>query len=223
MVLKLHRTLLIPYGHHIITCSTIIFLFMLISGLILWWPKNKRTAKHGYKIKWNASPKRLNYDLHKVLGFYASWLLIFSALTGLMWASESFADAVYKITGSSRSIVQTKPPQSDTVAVSSLTVAPIDAVWYRIEKELYHNYATAMFVLPATKTDPILLRANPEKETLYKTDFRYLVNGKKDATQIEPYTQVFDNKHGFINNLSILDLLFNEGRYAVEYLKQQHL
>jgi len=56
-----------------------------------------------------------------------------------------------------------------------------------------------------------------------KTDYRNLVNGKKDATQIEPYTQVFDNKHGFINNLSILDLLFNEGRYAVDYLKQQHL
>ena len=68
-----------------------------------------------------------------------------------------------------------------------------------------------------------------EKTTEYlhevsdKTDFRYLVNGKKDATQIEPYTQVFDTKHGFINNLSILDLLFNEGRYAVDYLKQQHL
>jgi hypothetical protein len=68
-----------------------------------------------------------------------------------------------------------------------------------------------------------------EKTTEYfhevsdKTDFRYLVNGKKDTTQIEPYTQVFDDKHGFINNLSILDLLFNEGRYAVDYLKQQSL
>jgi hypothetical protein len=68
-----------------------------------------------------------------------------------------------------------------------------------------------------------------EKTTEYfhevseKTDFRYLVNGKKDSTQIEPYTQVFDDKHGFINNLSILDLLFNEGRYAVDYLKQQSL
>jgi hypothetical protein len=60
-------------------------------------------------------------------------------------------------------------------------------------------------------------------EVADKTDFRYLVNGKKDATQIEPYTQVFDNKYGFINNLSILDLLFNEGRYAVDYLKQQRL
>ena len=36
-------------------------------------------------------------------------------------------------------------------------------------------------------------------------------------------TQVFNEKHGFINNLSILDLLFNEGRYAVDYLKNQKL
>ena len=68
-----------------------------------------------------------------------------------------------------------------------------------------------------------------EKTTEYfhevtdKTDYRYLVNGKKDVTQVEPYTQVFDDKHGFINNLSVLDLLFNEGRYAVDYLKQHSL
>lgn len=54
-------------------------------------------------------------------------------------------------------------------------------------------------------------------------DFRYLANGKKDKSQFEPYTQVFEDKHGFINNLSILDLLFNEGRYAVDYLKNQKL
>jgi hypothetical protein len=54
-------------------------------------------------------------------------------------------------------------------------------------------------------------------------DFRYLANGKKDTTICEPYQQVFAEKHGFINNLSILDLLFNEGRYALEYLKKQSL
>lgn len=51
-------------------------------------------------------------------------------------------------------------------------------------------------------------------------DLRHLVNGKKDKTIIEPYTQVFQEKKGFINNLSILDLLFNEGRYTLEYLKK---
>jgi hypothetical protein len=54
-----------------------------------------------------------------------------------------------------------------------------------------------------------------------KTDYRSLINGKKDSTQLEPYTQVFHQKHGFFNNLSILDLLCNEGRYALDYLKKQ--
>lgn len=56
-----------------------------------------------------------------------------------------------------------------------------------------------------------------------KQDFRSLINGKKDASQFDSYTQVFGEKHGYLNNLSILDLLFNEGRYALEYLKQQKL
>jgi len=55
------------------------------------------------------------------------------------------------------------------------------------------------------------------------SDFRNLANGKKDAYQFEPYPQVFEEKHGYINNLSILDLLFNEGRYALDYLKKQSL
>ena len=55
------------------------------------------------------------------------------------------------------------------------------------------------------------------------TDFRSLVEGKKDVSVFEKYTQVFDDKYGFINNLSILDLLFNEGKYAMDYLKEQKL
>ena len=54
-------------------------------------------------------------------------------------------------------------------------------------------------------------------------DFRNLAAGKKDQTQITPYTQVFGEKYGFLNNLSILDLLFNEGRYSLDYLKSQNL
>lgn len=55
------------------------------------------------------------------------------------------------------------------------------------------------------------------------SDFRPLANGKKDTYEFESYTQVFEEKHGYLNNLSILDLLFNEGRYAMDYLKKQEL
>lgn len=55
------------------------------------------------------------------------------------------------------------------------------------------------------------------------SDYRNLANGKKDLYSFESYTQVFHEKHGFLNNLSVLDLLFNEGRFALDYLKQQKL
>ena len=54
-------------------------------------------------------------------------------------------------------------------------------------------------------------------------DFRFLANGKKEVANFTRYTQVFGEKHGFINNLSVLDLLFNEGRFALDYLKEQTL
>jgi len=54
-------------------------------------------------------------------------------------------------------------------------------------------------------------------------DFRHLANGKKDINSFERYPQVFDDKHGFINNLSVLDLLFNEGKFAMDYLKSQKI
>ena len=60
-----------------------------------------------------------------------------------------------------------------------------------------------------------------EVDTNTIQDFRTLVDGKKDQSQFESYTQVFDDKHGFLSNLSILDLLFNEGKYALDYLKSQ--
>lgn len=62
-----------------------------------------------------------------------------------------------------------------------------------------------------------------EIDTSKIRDFRYLINGKKDQSSFERYTQVFDDKHGFLSNLSVLDLLFNEGKFANEYLKSQVL
>ena len=61
-----------------------------------------------------------------------------------------------------------------------------------------------------------------QKTIVNKTDLRHLVNAKKEASYpLENYTQVFNSKHGFIPNLSILDLLFNEGPNALNYLESQ--
>ncbi len=61
-----------------------------------------------------------------------------------------------------------------------------------------------------------------EYEDNPKQDFRNLAEVKQEDS-LERYIQVFEPKHGFIANLSILDLLFTEGPNALNYLEQQTL
>lgn len=81
-----------------------------------------------------------------------------------------------------------------------------------------------------TICDCLQLELNTSKTNVFEKnienteDFRYLVNAKKDYLKpFETYNQVFQEKHGFINNLSILDLLFNEGPNTLNYLESQTL
>ena len=62
-------------------------------------------------------------------------------------------------------------------------------------------------------------KSNQFTKTTSETDYRFLVNARKEAKiEVSAYIQVFQGKHGFISNLSILDLLFNEGPNALNYL-----
>ena len=58
------------------------------------------------------------------------------------------------------------------------------------------------------------------KENPHK-DFRSLARVKSHPHCIsDTYTQVFDDKHGFLENLSILDLLFMEGPNSISFLEK---
>ena len=53
-----------------------------------------------------------------------------------------------------------------------------------------------------------------------KFDLRNLIEHKNKTKKLIPnYTQVFSNKNGFINDLSIIDLIFNEGPNSLRFLK----
>ncbi|MFD0976069.1 WbqC family protein [Salinimicrobium gaetbulicola] len=55
-------------------------------------------------------------------------------------------------------------------------------------------------------------------------DARSLVQAKgRKEFNFEPYTQVFDTKFGYLNNLSVIDLIFNEGPNALNYLENQEI
>ncbi|MCB0467639.1 MAG: WbqC family protein [Aequorivita sp.] len=56
------------------------------------------------------------------------------------------------------------------------------------------------------------------------TDLRILVDAKRKSNfEVEVYTQVHEANHPFLANLSVLDLLFNEGPNALSYLERAPL
>lgn len=88
IVLQLHRYLCMGAAGKAITgISCSIFVFLTLSGLILWWPK-RNSRKQRFRVKWDASFKRLNWDLHAVFGFYIHLVLLVIALTGLVWSYQ---------------------------------------------------------------------------------------------------------------------------------------
>ncbi|MFT5762579.1 MAG: hypothetical protein ACI8WA_001709 [Polaribacter sp.] len=96
-------------------------------------------------------------------------------------------------------------------------LAPIFEKKYTYLQDL--NIDTFLFL-----TDALQIETNFSKTQEYKfepngKDFRLLAEIKQQPEKlVENYIQMFDDKHGFIPNLSILDLLFMEGPNAISYL-----
>src|SRR6056297_1249802 len=85
------------------------------------------------------------------------------------------------------------------------------------------NYACFDFVTEALQLD---LEINKTSEYILhpedKKDLRPLINAKgKFNYEHTEYTQVFQDKLGFLPNLSILDLIFNEGPNSLNFLEAQ--
>ncbi len=98
---RLHRWLLLDtnIGRPIVGWSTFIFVFMVITGLIIWIPQKAKNWKQGLKIKWSGNWKRLNHDLHNTFGFYAAILLLIMGLTGLQWSFDWYRTGLRSVLG----------------------------------------------------------------------------------------------------------------------------
>lgn len=146
-------------GHQVVGWGTMIFFLLLISGLILWWPKkwNKRSREQSFTIKWNARLKRINYDLHNVMGFYIILLALLLAFTGLMMSFPWFNKGAFKLTGGID-----KPRASavsDTLNNSNtVMLAQVDKAWHKGVHEIAAQNPQHIIVsFPAKASDAIYL------------------------------------------------------------------
>ena len=172
-ILDGHFYLWLPHeiGQPVVATTTLIFTVMLISGIVLWWPRNKKAAGQRFSIRWNARWRRKNYDFHNVLGFYASWVAIILAVTGLVWGFEWFASGYHKLAGGERSLMYSEP-LSDSTMQYPFSVPAIDRIYIKLRAE--NPTAEVLEVhIPATTSTSIQVTINPDQGTYWKSDYRY--------------------------------------------------
>jgi len=161
-------------GQPLVASATLIFLVMLISGLILWYPKNKAAAKQRVWFRWKATTKwkRKNYDLHNIAGFYVCLLALIFAVTGLVWGFQWFAHAYYSSVGGEKSLIYADPGSTKFPFENATPALAIDQVWLTMQKE-YPSAKSIEVHPPESDSASIAANANFSEGTYWNMDYRY--------------------------------------------------
>ena len=157
IVQNIHMTLLLPHevGEWVVGLSVLIFVVLLVTGIVLWWPKRRTDRHRSLTIKWRARWRRLNYDLHNVLGFYAASVALVLALTGLVMSFEWVNNAMYRTANLGRTYAAEKtPPTVDTLQTAAASQPLVDAFYQQMRRG---SPAAEMFyvALPGKISQPV--------------------------------------------------------------------
>lgn len=151
-VFMLHRWLLdsqpadggIFWGKRITGISTLVFVVILLSGVVIWWPRSRKGLKNGIQIALRKGKARFWHDLHAAGGIYVLLLVLVMALTGLTWSFDWYKNAFYTLFGvettapakSSAPKGQAAPgPQPGTTAEAAAPATPF-ACWQQVYDQL---------------------------------------------------------------------------------------
>lgn len=177
----IHLYLLLPpkIGGMIVGVSVIIFVVLMITGIILWWPKRKSDRKRSFNIKWNGRWRRVNYDLHNVLGFYATAIAIVLAVTGLSISFEWVRKGIYSAGNLGKSYAnEITYPKSDSLQKAHAVNFPV------IDKALLYAQQQSpnaeMYLISDDES-----AAGAIGVTAYKKSMRY---GNSDSYEFDRYT-----------------------------------
>ncbi|WP_316800247.1 PepSY-associated TM helix domain-containing protein [Pedobacter frigidisoli] len=178
IVLNLHRFLLAgTIGKTITGISCAITFFMALSGMYLWWPKNKKVLKQRLVMKSAASFKRTNWDLHAVGGFYSMIFLVIITLTGLIWSYDAVENLLL------------------TAIDGKVTTSPVVKQGAEKAMQIEHLYAGIV-----AKTDSIYpYQGNITISFPDKKNKPVLVSKENESKLISTVNQIyFDNRNGKI-------------------------
>ena len=142
IVKMLHWSFLLnsDWGKWVTGIPVSIFVFMLISGIVLWWPKNKAARKQRFWFRWKniKNWKRKNYDLHNIIGFYSSVFALVFTITGLFYAFFFIQATIYVLFSGGNTQYPDFSHITTTAPVELRTETTLDKIAQQVEA-LYPN------------------------------------------------------------------------------------
>lgn len=104
---RLHRWMLdsrpsgdgIFWGKLVVGVSTLLFVFVLLSGIVIWWPRTRKALRNSLQIHFRKGWRPFWCGLHVAGGMYALLLLLVMALTGLTWSFNWYRTGFYRLFG----------------------------------------------------------------------------------------------------------------------------
>jgi sulfite reductase (NADPH) flavoprotein alpha-component len=130
---QLHRNLAAgPVGKQIVGASTALLLLLLVTGIVLRWPRRARSARAWLTFDTRLKGRPFLWHLHAVA---ATWTFVFylvAALTGLWWSYGFYRNAVNRVAGVTTPM--RRPPPPDERAL--LSKATLDASWATFRREI---------------------------------------------------------------------------------------
>lgn len=126
----IHWSLLLKsdWGKYVVGIPVVLFIIMLITGIILWWPKKSKKGRFWFNWKNVKTWKRKNYDLHNILGFYASFIALLLSLSGIYfaypWVKNAFNVA---LSGSLELPKEMEIKSPDSLLVKNISVFDLTA------------------------------------------------------------------------------------------------
>jgi sulfite reductase (NADPH) flavoprotein alpha-component len=165
-VRKLHRWLLLPgdnqgYGRQVTGVVAIGFVAMLISGIVLRWPRHSRSLKVWLKPRLALRGRGLHWSLHSVVGTWVMAIYLVMALTGLWYSFDWYKNgATWLLSGRTipPAMSPKPPPPARATEAAPLT---FDRAWSVFLQTQASRFATAQLTLPPGAGTVVRIRSWP--------------------------------------------------------------
>jgi len=172
-VRRLHRWLLIPgdskgWGRQITGVAAIGLIVMLVSGLVLRWPRRASRVKMWLKPDLALSGRGLHRSLHAVIGTWVLPIYLVMTLTGLWYSFDWYKDGVVWLLARphvAAAKMQPKQPRPSGRAEPAEAVG-FDRAWSSLQREERGGFAKAQLLLPAGPGSVMRIRSWPKDSTL---------------------------------------------------------